>query len=275
MLRHLDKILLGTGQPDRCGNPYHGLVDGSGNLDTGVAAPGVITGLAAGPDSRVLSVPGTPAGVVNFPAAGESWRDKALIGLGGERLSVGQGVVWWQPLYIYGKTLQMPGPGWIYADAAGNRWLIRLQSPTDNPEGYSVGVVRLNGDTFAPRTFVRRFGADLADPITEMEITGAPPLSWPLVGGGPARKRPESYAGPIAAYGDWALSGAFYLPLVLDTKDGGSKALIGCAMPFAKDGETFYWVRSLVEVTVSGNGSTTGTVAFHHASPRRLGWWRS
>lgn len=256
-MRRIDAFALGTASIDRLGNPYHGLVDGDGNLDTGVADPGVLTGIEAGPDSHVLSVPGTPSGVFTDPAKGEEWRDEALIGSQADLLfaSPGSGYGITARRFIYGKELSVPPCSWIYADAAGNRWTLSLRSPTPNAPGYG-NLVMFTGH-FAPLLFCQKFGDIGADPVTSLQLPTPAQVTFPNTGDG--IQYPHTYGGPLGAYGDYVGTAPFYQACVLDSRAHGSKALIACHWTDLERGGNFRRIRALIEATVSGNGDPTGS----------------
>ena len=261
-MRKIDSFALATGQASICGNPYHGLVMAAGTLDTGVADPGVLTGLTAGPDTHVLAVPGTPAisrtvaQAADDAAHGQAWRDKALIGRGNERLryalvgSGGSELVYdgWQ--FIYGKYMVIAPASWIYADSAGNRWTLRLgtQAGASNYARDYLFTGHLN-----PRLYARPFGRLGEAAAAENEIDTPTQLTFPSDGGAVVMY-PHSYNSPIEAYGDFSLSASGYVLRVLDVRAGGSKVLLGCVVTFIDNGANFLWIRSLVEITVTGDG---------------------
>lgn len=254
-MRKIDHIALGTASIDRLGNPYHGLVDGDGNLDTGVADPGILTGLKAGPDGYVLAVPGTPSGVVTDPAKGEAWRDTALIGSQADRLFVSTAYGISARRFIYGKELSVPACAWLYADSAGNRWMLSLRSPTNNTEGYS-NLVMFDGH-FAPRLYCQQFGDLGADAVGLLQLPTPTQVTFPNTGDG--IQYPHAYGGPLAAYGDFVPTAPFYQASVLDSRAGGSKALIALHWTDLERGGNFRRIRALVEATVSGTGDPTGS----------------
>lgn len=249
-MHFLDHFIVGTGLPDIFGNPYHGVVWSTG-LDTGVPDPGVITGLYAGPDSYTLYVPGTPP-VVRTPEQaaddalyGCEWRDRALIGR--DHTVNDSGVT-----YIYGERFAWAQPSWLYADPNGNRWLVRLLSSNQQAPTTFSGHLTTRLQVLRFGVF-QEYSADLDNII---ELAPAPAvLTFPTDGQGVVMY-PSSYNAACEAYGDFNLiNAASYSLVVLDVKASGSKVLLGCIVRITA-GSVFEWIRSIVEVTVSGAGST-------------------
>jgi hypothetical protein len=254
-VNRIDSFALATGQVSICGNPYHGLVMADGTLDTGVADPGVLTGLLAGPDTHVLAVPGTPAisRSVDQAAAdavhGQEWRASALIGRASERISLddNENLQYGGYQLIYGKVMAISPSSWIYADSAGNRWTLRLAAPSGGATDW------LFTGHLAPRLYARPFGRFNENAVDETELDAPTQLTFPSDGGAVVMY-PHSYESPIEAYGDFNLSASAYVLRVLDVRAGGSKVLLGCVVTFIDSGANFRWIRSLVEATVTGAG---------------------
>lgn len=265
-MRPIDQFLLATGQLDICGNPYHGLIDGNGDLDTGVVDPGIIGGLYAGPDTYVHTVPGTPPIVRTQIEAdddavyGQEWRDSDLIGKRAGKLYSSTGRIGWSNgLYVFGHKIDMGLPSWLYSDPDGNTWIIMLYSQT-KPAGFE-NYDWLYGGHFSPLAAAVRFDQIPGDGgiITVAQLDTPATLTFPNGTAGVAML-PHSYPGPIEAYGDWDLSSIGYTIEVLDVTQGGAKVLLGCAVTFRDPHSGNHpWIRSVIEATVSGTGDTGGT----------------
>jgi hypothetical protein len=244
----VDPFIISTGQHEICGNPYHGLVDGSGNL----TAPNgyVLTGIRALPDTFKVVVPGVSTPSRTTPqqaedtARGHVWQGHALFGRGGimRRLINSTPTLFSTlpgSLSVYGRRSANGANTVIHAVSAGVVYAL------------TIGMGAYTGH-FAPTLAFRRFGqidAGLSTLSVSQNTITFPESLNDL--GVLETEYPNSWKFSHESSGDATYSHpSGYSVVVLDQNQDGTKALVACVLLNGANHNSFF-VRSLLEATIS------------------------